>query len=210
MSAAETTGRTYGGVGSEQRRLDRRTRLLEAGLALYGSQGFAATSIDAVCSEAGLTKRYFYESFRSADDLLVAVYLDATARVQGRVAEALLGAADDDLATAVGAGITAYFHEIDQDRRTANVILSELLSLSGSAREAIRGATTSWTTLIASVLEGRRYRGHDSRLVAASVWALLAGSAIRWALDDYAEPVDVLVALITDLVSDVLAGVTTG
>lgn len=208
MSAAEKTGRTYGGVSPEQRRLDRRARLLEAGLALYGSQGFAATSIDAVCGEAGLTKRYFYESFRSADDLLVAVYLDATARVQGRVAEAVL-AAGDDLAGAVSAGIAAYFHEIDQDRRTANVILSELLSLSGSARDAIRGATESWTTLIASVLEGRRYRGHDSRLVAASVWALLAGSAIRWALDDYAEPVGVLVALITDLVSDVLAGVTT-
>ncbi len=204
-----TTGRTYGGVSPEQRRADRRTRLVEAGLALYGSQGFAATSIDAVCAEAGLTKRYFYESFGSAEDLLAAVYLDATARVQTRVASAVLEAGDD-LQAAVAAGITAYFHEIDQDRRTANVILSELLSLTGRTRDVIRGATESWTTLIASVLEGRRYRGHDSRLVAASVWALLAGSAIRWALDEYAEPVDVLIALITDVVGDVLAGVTTG
>jgi AcrR family transcriptional regulator len=202
-----TTGRTYGGVSPEQRRADRRARLVEAGLALYGSQGFAATSIDAVCAEAGLTKRYFYESFGSAEELLAAVYLDATARVQGRVADAVV-AAGDDLHAAVAAGVSAYFHEIDQDRRTANVILSELLSLTGRTRAAIRGATESWTTLIATVLEGRAYRGHDSRLVAASVWALFAGSAIRWALDDYAEPVEALIALTTDVVTDVLAGVT--
>jgi AcrR family transcriptional regulator len=207
--AAGTTGRTYGGVSPEQRRADRRVRLVDAGLALYGSQGFAATSIDAVCAEAGLTKRYFYESFGSAEELLSAVYLDATARVQGRVADAVL-AAGDDLRAAVDAGITAYFREIDQDRRTANVILSELLSLTGSTRAAIRGATDSWTTLIATVLDGRQYRGHDTRLVAASIWALLAGSAIRWALDEYAEPADVLVALISDVVGDLLAGVTAG
>lgn len=201
------TGRTYGGVSPEQRRTDRRARLVEAGLALYGTAGFAATSIDAVCAEAGLTKRYFYESFGSAEELLAAVYLDATARVQGRVASAV-ASAHGDRGAAIAAGIAAYFHEIDQDRCTANVILSELISLTGRTREVIRSATESWTTLIASVLEGQHYRGHDSRLVAASVWALFAGSAIRWAMDDYAEPVDVLVSLLRDVVSDVLAGVT--
>lgn len=207
MSSAEKTGRTYGGVSPAQRTSERRARLLEAGLALYGTQGFAATSIDAVCAEAGLTKRYFYESFGSAEELLAAVYLDATARVQRQVAEAILGAGDD-LQERAAAGVAAYFHVIDDDRRTANVILSELLPLAGSARDAIRGATASWTALVATALDGRRYRGHDTRLVAAAVWALLAGSAIRWALDDYAEPVEELIALTNDVVSDVLAGVT--
>lgn len=207
MSSAEKTGRTYGGASPAQRRDERRSRLLQAGLALYGTQGFAATSIDAVCAEAGLTKRYFYESFGSAEELLAAVYLDATARVQGQVGEAIL-AAGDDLQTRATAGVAAYFHVIDSDRPTANVILSELLPLAGSAREAIRGATTSWTGLVATALDGRRYRGHDTRLVAAAVWALLAGSAIRWALDDYAEPVESLIALTSDIVADVLAGVT--
>ncbi|TCJ24149.1 TetR/AcrR family transcriptional regulator [Nocardioides jejuensis] len=207
MSSAEKTGRTYGGASPEQRTSERRARLLEAGLALYGTQGFAATSIDAVCAEAGLTKRYFYESFGSAEALLTAVYLDATARVQGQVAEAILGAGDDMQARAA-AGVAAYFRVIDADRRTANVILSELLPLAGSARDAIRGATASWTSLVAIALDGHHYRGHDTRLVAAAVWALLAGSAIRWALDDYAEPVDALIALTSDVVSDVLAGVS--
>ena len=207
MSSAEKTGRTYGGASPAQRRDERRARLLQAGLALYGTQGFAATSIDAVCAGAGLTKRYFYESFGSAEELLAAVYLEATARVQGQVGEAIL-AAGEDLHERAAAGVAAYFHVIDTDRPTANVILSELLPLAGSARDAIRGATASWTGLVATALDGRRYRGHDTRLVAAAVWALLAGSAIRWALDDYAEPVESLIAVTSDIVTDVLAGVT--
>jgi AcrR family transcriptional regulator len=207
MTPAAKAGRTYGGATPAQRTSERRGRLLEAGLALYGTQGFAATSIDAVCAGAGLTKRYFYESFGSGEELLTAVYLDATARVQARVAEAIVGAGDDIQARAA-AGVAAYFHMIDTDRPTANVILSELLPLAGSAREAIRGATASWTALVATALDGRRYRGHDTRLVAAAIWALLAGSAIRWSLDDYAEPVDELVALTSDVVTDLLAGVT--
>lgn len=207
MSAVGQRGRTYGGASPTQRTSERRARLLEAGLALYGTQGFAATSIDAVCAEAGLTKRYFYESFRSAEELLAAVYREATARVQQRVAEAIL-AAGDDLQDRAAAGVAAYFHVIDTDRPTANVILSELLPLAGTAREAIRDATASWTLLVASTLDGLHYRGHDTRLVAAAIWALLAGSAIRWALDDYAEPVDALVALTSDVVADLLAGVS--
>lgn len=206
MSSAEKTGRTYGGASPAERASQRRSRLLEAGLALYGTQGFGATSIDAVCAEAGLTKRYFYESFASAEELLTAVYLDATDRVQREVAEAILAAGDDVRARA-SAGIAAYFHVIDTDRPRANVILSELLPLAGSAREAIRRATASWTTLVGNALGDQSYRGHDTRLVAAAVWALLAGSAIRWALDDYAEPVDELVALTSDVVADLLAGV---
>jgi hypothetical protein len=68
--------------------------------------------------------------------------------------------------------------------------------------------TSRHARLDATALDGRRYRGHDTRLVAAAIWALLAGSAIRWSLDDYAEPVDELVALTSDVVTDLLAGVT--
>lgn len=207
MGSAEKNGRTYGGASPAERTRERRARLLEAGLALYGTQGFAATSIDAVCAEAGLSKRYFYESFGSAEELLTAVHLDATARAQGEVAAAILDAGDD-LPARAAAGVAAYFHVIDGDRCTGNILLSELLPLAGSARTAIREATASWTTLVATALDGRRYRGHATRLVAAAIWALLAGSAIRWALDDYAEPVEALVALTTDIVEDLLAGVT--
>jgi len=65
--------RLYRGVPAEARRAERRERLLAAGLDLFGTNGIAATSVDEVCAAAGLTKRYFYESFASLDELVHAV-----------------------------------------------------------------------------------------------------------------------------------------
>lgn len=79
------TPRPYAGVPGAQRRAERRDRLIAAGLERFGTRGFVATRVDDVCVEAGLTKRYFYESFDSLDDLLHAVVetvlTDLTARM---------------------------------------------------------------------------------------------------------------------------------
>lgn len=66
-------GRVYRGATQDQRRSERRGRLVEAGLELFGTQGIAATRVDEVCAQAGLTKRYFYESFDGMDALVDAV-----------------------------------------------------------------------------------------------------------------------------------------
>lgn len=62
--------RPYRGVSAEQRISERRARLLDAALTVVGQVGTAATTVDSVCAEAGLTKRYFYEGFANLDALL--------------------------------------------------------------------------------------------------------------------------------------------
>ena len=68
----------YAGKTAIARQAERRKKLLDAGIKLIGREGYAAISIDAVCSEAGLTKRYFYESFSNSEDLLVESYRAVT------------------------------------------------------------------------------------------------------------------------------------
>ncbi|MXO76048.1 TetR family transcriptional regulator [Altererythrobacter aerius] len=46
-----------------------RDRLLEAGVKLIRRQGFAATSVDELCREAGVTKGAFFHHFASKEDL---------------------------------------------------------------------------------------------------------------------------------------------
>lgn len=65
--------RPFRGVSAEQRREQRRRALLEAGLTVVAESGMAATTIEAICAEAGLSKRYFYEHFRSRDQLFAAL-----------------------------------------------------------------------------------------------------------------------------------------
>ena len=66
--------RKYGGKEALARQQERKAKLLAAGIKLIGREGFNATSIDAICAEAGLTKRYFYESYESTNVLLLEAY----------------------------------------------------------------------------------------------------------------------------------------
>jgi AcrR family transcriptional regulator len=64
------SGRIYGGVGAAEREESRRASLIEAARRIIAVHGIVAVSAEQVCQLAGLTKRYFYESFASRDALL--------------------------------------------------------------------------------------------------------------------------------------------
>ena len=49
-----------------------RTRLLDATLKVVRAKGYAATRVEDVCTEAGLTKGSFFHHFRSKEDLALA------------------------------------------------------------------------------------------------------------------------------------------
>src|SRR5690606_22560443 len=86
--------RPYRGVDPAERRAQRRRRLLDAGLELLGGEQRdpAELTVRAICREAGLTMRYFYESFTDKDDFVSAVFdwvvSDIAATTQAAVAAA--------------------------------------------------------------------------------------------------------------------------
>jgi AcrR family transcriptional regulator len=66
--------RDYDGKTAAERVAERRERLIDAGVELFGERGYAATSIRSVLQRSGLRDRYFGESFADLDALLAAVY----------------------------------------------------------------------------------------------------------------------------------------
>jgi AcrR family transcriptional regulator len=66
--------RAYGGRSAEDRRAERRERLMSAGLELFGNEGYAAASIERLCAQAGVSTRNFYEEFASREDLLMRLH----------------------------------------------------------------------------------------------------------------------------------------
>jgi AcrR family transcriptional regulator len=67
-----STERSYGGKTATERASERRERLVDATVEVLARSGEARTTMTAICAEAGLTERYFYESFGSLDDALLA------------------------------------------------------------------------------------------------------------------------------------------
>ena len=70
--------RLYGGMTAEQRRAERRRRLLDTALELFGTDGYPYTGIERICSHAGVTARHFYEEFGNRETLMPVSYTHLT------------------------------------------------------------------------------------------------------------------------------------
>ena len=114
----------YRGVTADARRAERRARLLDAALELVGSGGWGAASVRAVCAEAKLTARYFYESFDSREELLLALFDTITEEAAVKVVEAV-AAAPGDAEAKSHAAIGAFVDVLVEDPRKARVAFNE-------------------------------------------------------------------------------------
>jgi len=101
---------------------------MEAGLELFGTVGYARTSIRAVSAAASLNSRYFYESFSSREDLLIAVYQRIVGDIFKRATEAI--AQEHELEAQARAGLRAGWTAVTEDRRKARVVAIEVVGVS--------------------------------------------------------------------------------
>ncbi len=120
--------RTYRGITPSQRQADRRARLLEAGLELFGTLGYARTSIRAISAAASLNSRYFYESFSSREDLLYSVYEQIVLDIFTKVSEAV--ARENTIEAQARAGLRAGWTAVTEDRRKARIVAIEVVGVS--------------------------------------------------------------------------------
>lgn len=76
-------------VSIEERRATRKATLFDVGVTLLGAVDGPAVNVRAVCKAAGLTERYFYESFTDRDQYVVAVHTFVAERAQSALASAV-------------------------------------------------------------------------------------------------------------------------
>ncbi|OBK24386.1 TetR family transcriptional regulator [Mycobacterium asiaticum] len=87
MQAGQRRGR-WSGVPLQDRHALRRDNLVAAGVELLGSEGGPALTVRAVCRQADLTERYFYESFTDRDHFVRSVYDDVCTRAMSALTSA--------------------------------------------------------------------------------------------------------------------------
>ncbi len=112
--------RTYRGASAPERRADRRARLLAACLDVIGEVGVLGVTVDAVCARAGLTKRYFYETFADREAALDAVADDVYDGLHVSIGSALRRADGDQRARASTA-VEVFAATLDADPRIARL-----------------------------------------------------------------------------------------
>ncbi|HEX5201480.1 TetR/AcrR family transcriptional regulator [Paractinoplanes rhizophilus] len=117
----------YRGVSAADRAAERRARLLAAALTVWADPG-VRTTMTAVCAEAGLTERYFYESFTGLEALLEAVMDTIAAEIETTSRTAAEAAGDDPVAR-VRASVRAFMELLVADPRKGRVAIVESVAV---------------------------------------------------------------------------------
>jgi AcrR family transcriptional regulator len=122
--------RDYGGRSADQRREDRRERLVSAGLELFGTKGYVSTSIERLCTRASVSTRNFYEEFAGREALLIALYDQITERVYASIVKASADTRGEPLEQSVATVIKAYVGTLAADPRWTRVVYVEAVGVS--------------------------------------------------------------------------------
>lgn len=142
--------RRYRGESAEQRRAGRRSRFVEAAIEQVGRHGYRDTPIRAVCREAGLNERYFYEAFSGREAMLAAAYEEVIRRVSRAVIAAVTDPAQSPR-TRIRAGFEAFVGTLAADRRLARIQLFEIVGVSAELDARRRDVMAMFAGLIRSV-----------------------------------------------------------
>jgi len=156
----EQPGRPYGGRSKAERAAERRERLVTATITLLGTQGEARTTMTSICVEAGLTERYFYESFRVRDEALVAA-LDAVASEIADAALVAVRASNGSPEARVRAALGAVVDVLSTTATKGRVLTRE--SSANAALRERRQALVSWFADFVAV--------QSSSLFGAAAWS---------------------------------------
>lgn len=125
MANARTAANTrWAGVPAARRRDERRDMLVRAAYRLFTTGGEAALAVRAVCREAELHTRYFYENFADTAELLAAVYDQQATALGDVLARAVEDAAPRPDAR-TRAGIRAVLRFISDDPGRGRVLFAE-------------------------------------------------------------------------------------
>jgi AcrR family transcriptional regulator len=182
VAARYSTSRSYGGVSAEARTEGRRRRLVDAAIRLYGTHGYTATGVKQLCREAGVTDRYFYESFHDRAELFAAAYEAIVGDLLRVVGVAVLAEAGEPGRQA-RAAVDAFLRTLTADPARARVLFVEVGAVGGDVAREIRASTRHFADLLAATARPHLPPGtpeHRLTMAALSLVGAMGIVTLEW------------------------------
>lgn len=201
--ASTGEARAYQGKSAEERVAARRGKLLEAAFTLMAEDGWRGVTIEVLCQQAALNKRYFYENFSALDEVVAAIVDGLAQEIIQQSFAVARAAREQGLSTpevaqqALGAVITY----ITDDPRRARVLFSEV---SESPSAIAHRKLTVKSLALALAAYGQEHHGQTTTDPIADIGsALLVGGSIEvimaWLKGDIATSREQLIADLSQL-----------
>lgn len=192
--------RSYGGRSAEQRRAERRERLLSAALELFGTQGYAATSIERLCTAAAVSTRNFYEEFASRETLLIALHDDLNTRAISALTDTCAQAADVELAERVERSVRACVAVTTADPRWARINHIEIVGVSADAERHRMAWRERWAKAIHSLSDDAQPAGSPDPLTSVAMLGAADSLIQHWLATGHADSADYIAAELARLI----------
>lgn len=135
MRPGDQAEKRWGAKTGEERKAERRRKLMRAAVELYGQQGFRNVSVKSVCAFAGLSERYLYESFENGEDLLRQCFTQVT-RDLFRKLDKKIDTTKGTSTIKLAAALSVYLEYIKQNPPAARLFLFDMTNIS-PATEAL-------------------------------------------------------------------------
>lgn len=197
--------RQFKGLALEERQQIRRQKLIEAGLQVYGTDGFFSVTIKDICKEAKLTERYFYESFKRSEELFQAVYLQLINDLQKSIVEAVTGRVPDQ-EQMIEAGLTTLLTVLRDDPRIARILFIDAILVHELHGKTIHESMSLFDRTIFDFLNllfpNKIANNSQIFFIASGLNGYVTQIAMRWISSDFKYPIeDVLQACKTAYLS---------
>jgi len=179
--ASHHAERVYGGRTLQERRSERRERILMAALELFGTRGYADSTIEGICAEAGVGIRAFYDEFRTREELFRQVYDYAAGRAYDALEAAILREPERPVAERLRSGIHALLDALLGDPRCGRVVCIE----SGALGATLGSHRLSTLKRFASASITALPPATQARLPNPSLWSTVLSGGIHLAMTDW-------------------------
>jgi AcrR family transcriptional regulator len=128
MAGTQVTRGTAAPAASERRRAAhlgperRRPLILDAAFQVFLEHGYDGASMEAIASEAGVSKPVVYACFASKEELFTALLTREEQRILGQIAAAMPERADEDIERTLTEALTAFLRAVADSPAAYRVI----------------------------------------------------------------------------------------
>jgi AcrR family transcriptional regulator len=179
--------RVYGGQQRGARVAERRQRFIEAGVRQFGGLGYQATTVRSLCADAGLSTRYFYESFDTVEALLIASYQQLMTDFRRRLLERLTKS-PQDVDALCRTGLRCLFEAV-RDPAFARISMFEVLGVSPAVDAVWTENTREFGLLLIERFRladgGVKLPKGEMEMIGFSLAGSLSFAAIHWMRSGY-------------------------
>ena len=197
------TSRIYSGLSASERDAERRSRLLEAGRELIGTQGYAVVSVEKLCAASKVSSRHFYQLYENKEAAFLDVYESITVQSFEAAVATLEATQGEPIVERIPKAFLAYVGPMVEDIRAARIAFVEIMGASPSVEQRRLVYREMLVDLVvaegAAAVRRKEIPDRDFRLATLALAGAANAIVYDWTLREGREDSSELEAKLTEL-----------